>query len=340
MFSIIIIALLLMLLVVFKLMKYSINSVSAGAMFLMSSTPGVSKVGVRTLNRATKNMLLYTRSGALFVVRWSSRCVKVCIGLLIPVAAMEIAATFIAFTMFAGAAGGYLLLLQNTGKEATAKTAVQVAQSAAPASTAQGAVTFRGLGNPGIKDEEWNKASDYAKATINTALAFVQEDKLFYSRAASPGGYDCSAFISANIELATGYTYNGTKVPAGTYDAKAWFDSRLQKSKVNLWQGGEWTQSMLKKVPIGSSAQVGVYPQGDWESKALPGDVLVNNDHTEFYLGHRKSDGKTMFLGSSGPGATGLYKDVNTTVSRTDMGIRTSVYNPPYTIFRPYILMK
>lgn len=244
-----------------------------------------------------------------------------------PAAAAELSKRYAAAQTVAKAIGG----MSTTTVEASCDDA-----------GAHGDPRFGSTDNPGIKDDEWSKASKYAQATVNTAIAFVQDDRLFYQQLPpNAGGYDCSAFVTAVIELATGYTYAGTKVTKG-YDPKDFFEHRAEKTKRDL-QWPTYTGGMMAAVPASSKAYVGMSSDGDIEGKLQPGDVFVNDEHTKMYAGHRASDGKVVWVQSSCPGAE-KWKDIAMTKKRSDMGVSVSSGidagdGMTYQVYRPYVLM-
>jgi hypothetical protein len=202
---------------------------------------------------------------------------------------------------------------------------------------------FGSIENPGIKPDDWDKASNYAKAVVNTAISFVSDDKLYYDMGAGPGGYDCSAFVTTVIELSTGYTYGGTKVTKN-YDPKQWFETRTSKSKMDL-QEAYYTGTMMKELTQSSKAYIGMSTDPGIESKILPGDVFVNSVHTKFYAGHRASDNKIVWVQSSCHNCNTIkFKDVATQVKRADMGVSVSdgvdggTPGKVYEIYRPYAM--
>jgi hypothetical protein len=219
-----------------------------------------------------------------------------------------------------------------------------VETSSCNTSTDSSAPRFGSTENPGINAEDWSKASNYAKAVVNTAVSFVSDDALYYDLGAGPGGYDCSAFVTTVIELSTGYTYGGQKVTKG-YDPAAWFADRTHKSKFDL-QKQYYTGNMMLDLTTSSKAYVGMSTDPDIASKILPGDVFVNSVHTKFYAGRRASDGKLVWVQSSCHNCSTIkYKDIATTVRRADMGVSTSdgvdggTPNKVYQIYRPYAVM-
>ena len=264
---------------------------------------------------------------------------KTLLGIFMPMALVELIVTsVVAFTLLGGISAYATSVYTGLKKtESTTQAQAQVASSSAPEGTSG---TFQSTANPGIKDDEWNKASAFAKKAVNTGIAIMQHDELFYSMSNTVRAVDCSTFTSMAVELGTGYTVDGQKVTK--YQAKDFMDHL-----------GDKKRSDLQKYSA-SGAQAGYYPpgsegylatgikRGSIPSNALPGDLLANSSHVLMYMGHRKSDGKVMVIESSRRGATGFFKDVATTQSRSDMGIQAESGwdKRTYTLFRPYVRMK
>ena len=308
---------------------------------VLSHVGGRSKVGrvaVKTTGIGKKSSdIVFSAAGTgVKALEWID---KTLLGIFIPMALVEfLVASVIAFTLCGGIAA-YATNVYNGLKktESVSQAQAQVSASSAPQGTAGG---FQSTANPGIQDDEWNKASDFAKKAVNTGIAIMQHDELYYGMTHSVRAVDCSTFTSMAIELGTGYTVDGQKVTK--YQAQDFMDHLGDKSRDNLQKYST------------SGAQAGYYPpgsdgylasgvkQGNLPSNALPGDILANSSHVLMYMGHRKSDGKALIIESSRRGATGFFKDVATTQPRTDMGIQVESGwdKRSYTLFRPYVRMK
>lgn len=308
---------------------------------VLSRAGGKSKVGrvaVKTTGVGKKSSdIVFSAAGTgVKALEWID---KTLLGIFIPMALVEfLVASVIAFTLFGGIAAYATNVYSGLKKtESVSQAQAQVSASSAPQGTAGG---FQSTANPGIQDDEWNKASDFAKKAVNTGIAIMQHDELYYDMAHRVRAVDCSTFTSMAIELGTGYTVDGQKVTK--YQAQDFMGHLGDKSRDNLQKYST------------SGAQAGYYPpgsdgylasgvkQGNLPSNALPGDILANSSHVLMYMGHRKSDGKALIIESSRGGATGFFKDVATTQPRTDMGIQVESGwdKRSYTLFRPYVRMK
>lgn len=316
---------------------------------------GVRKPSPSKLRKAGRTGVRFVGTAARKFVGVFEMVLRVLVGFLIPAGVVEIITTLGIFLVVVGSAAGYYNNVREGIRKTQETSQVQASEAGKDlptvAGASAGAGVFRGTGNPGIKDEEWNKISKYAKMTINTAIAFVQDDTVFYSQPIVPGGYDCSAFQSTVVELGTGYTFSGKKVTK--YDdkkAKEIFDNRATLNKTAL-QEQHYTVSMQQAYPPGSGGYVGTTKDPDWQSKILPGDMLNyggagSAGHIRMYLGHRKSDGKVLFIESGGYYGQ-HYKDVDMKVNAAhtlginDGGLETftGAVNGMQ-IERPYVRMK
>lgn len=264
---------------------------------------------------------------------------KALLGIFLPMALVEfIVASVIAFTLFGGIAA-YATNVYSGLKEteSTSQKQAKASSSSEPEGTAG---TFQSTANPGIKDDEWNKASSFAKKAVNTGIAIIQHDELFYEMTHRVRAVDCSTFTSMAVELGTGYTVDAQKVTK--YQAKDFMDHISEKSRDDL-QKYSTSGMQAGYYPAGSEGYLATgVTRGNIPSNALPGDILANSGHVLMYMGHRKSDGKVMVIESSMRGATGFSKDVATTKPRTDMGIQpeSGWDKRTYTLFRPYVRMK
>lgn len=264
---------------------------------------------------------------------------KALLGIFLPMALVEfIVVSVIAFTLFGGIAAYATNVYDGLKKtETTSQKQAKASSSSEPEGTAG---TFQSTANPGIKDDEWNKASSFAKKAVNTGIAIIQHDELFYEMTHRVRAVDCSTFTSMAIELGTGYTVDAQKVTK--YQAKDFMDHISEKSRDDL-QKYSTSGMQAGYYPAGSEGYLATgVTRGSIPSNALPGDILANSGHVLMYMGHRKSDGKAMVIESSMRGATGFFKDVATTKPRTDMGIQpeSGWDKRTYTLFRPYVRMK
>lgn len=308
---------------------------------VLSHVGGKSKVGsVATktagFGKKTSDIVFSAAGTGVKALEWVD---KALLGIFMPMALVEfIVVLVIAFTLFGGISAYATNVYDGLKKtESTSKVQAKESSSSEPEGTAG---TFQSTANPGIKDDEWNKASKFAKKTINTGIAIMQHDELYYAFSHSVRAVDCSTFTSMAIELGTGYTVDAQKVTK--YQAKDFMDHIGDKSRDDL-QKYSTSGMQAGYYPPGSEGYLatGVL-QGNLPSNALPGDILANSEHVLMYMGHRKSDGKAMIIESSMSGAKGFFKDVATTKPRTDMGIQpeSGWDKRTYTLFRPYVRMK
>ncbi len=308
---------------------------------VLSHVGGKSKVGsVATktagFGKKTSDIVFSAAGTGVKALEWVD---KALLGIFMPMALVEfIVVSVIAFTLFGGISAYATNVYDGLKKtESTSKVQAKESSSSEPEGTAG---TFQSTANPGIKDDEWNKASNFAKKTINTGIAIMQHDELYYSFSHSVRAVDCSTFTSMAIELGTGYTVDAQKVTK--YQAKDFMDHIGDKSRDDL-QKYSTSGMQAGYYPPGSEGYLatGVL-QGSLPSNALPGDILANSEHVLMYMGHRKSDGKAMIIESSMSDAKGFFKDVATTKPRTDMGIQpeSGWDKRTYTLFRPYVRMK
>lgn len=308
---------------------------------VLSHVGGKSKVGsVATktagFGKKTSDIVFSAAGTGVKALEWVD---KALLGIFMPMALVEfIVVSVIAFTLFGGISAYATNVYDGLKKtESTSKVQAKESSSFEPEGTAG---TFQSTANPGIKDDEWNKASNFAKKTINTGIAIMQHDELYYSFSHSVRAVDCSTFTSMAIELGTGYTVDAQKVTK--YQAKDFMDHIGDKSRDDL-QKYSTSGMQAGYYPPGSEGYLatGVL-QGNLPSNALPGDILANSEHVLMYMGHRKSDGKAMIIESSMSDAKGFFKDVATTKPRTDMGIQpeSGWDKRTYTLFRPYVRMK
>lgn len=366
MISFLIATVLILLLIAIKLLKGTIYATQKVGEITFAGAGrvagGVRKPSTGKLRKAGSTVMTAGKAGVKFAGTAARKFVgifemvlKVSVGFLIPIGVVEIITSLGIFLVVVGSAAGYYNNIREGIKKTQETSQVQAAEASKDLPTVAGtsarAGVFRGTGNPGIKDEEWNKISKYAKMTINTAIAFVQDDTVFYSQPIVPGGYDCSAFQSTVVELGTGYTFSGKKVTK--YDdkkAKEIFDNRATLNKTAL-QEQHYTVSMQQAYPPGSDGYVGTTKDPDWQSKILPGDMLNyggagSAGHIRMYLGHRKSDGKVLFIESGGYYGQ-HYKDVDMkvkaahTLGINDGGVElfAGAVNGMQ-IERPYVRMK
>lgn len=308
---------------------------------VLSHVGGKSKVGsVATktagFGKKTSDIVFSAAGTGVKALEWVD---KALLGIFMPMALVEfIVVSVIAFTLFGGISAYATNVYDGLKKtESTSKVQAKESSSSEPEGTAG---TFQSTANPGIKDDEWNKASNFAKKTINTGIAIMQHDELYYSFSHSVRAVDCSTFTSMAIELGTGYTVDAQKVTK--YQAKDFMDHIGDKSRDDL-QKYSTSGMQAGYYPPGSEGYLatGVL-QGSLPSNALPGDILANSEHVLMYMGHRKSDGKVMIIESSMSDAKGFFKDVAATKPRTDMGIQpeSGWDKRTYTLFRPYVRMK
>lgn len=308
---------------------------------VLSHVGGKSKVGsVATktagFGKKTSDIVFSAAGTGVKALEWVD---KALLGIFMPMALVEfIVVSVIAFTLFGGISAYATNVYDGLKKtESTSKVQAKESSSSEPEGTAG---TFQSTANPGIKDDEWNKASNFAKKTINTGIAIMQHDELYYSFSHSVRAVDCSTFTSMAIELGTGYTVDAQKVTK--YQAKDFMDHIGDKSRDDL-QKYSTSGMQAGYYPPGSEGYLatGVL-QGSLPSNALPGDILANSEHVLMYMGHRKSDGKAMIIESSMSDAKGFFKDVATTKPRTDMGIQpeSGWDKRTYMLFRPYVRMK
>lgn len=348
MFSVLICVALLLVLVALRMSRMALGaSKKVAGMALgtsgrvLSRAGGKSKVGsvaakTAGLGKKASNFAFSVAGTGVKALEWVD---KALLGIFMPMALVEfIVASIIAFTLFGGISAYATNVYDGLKKtESTSQEQSKASSSSEPEGTAG---TFQSTANPGIKDEEWNKASSLAKKAVNTGIAIMQHDELYYSFSHSVRAVDCSTFTSMAVELGTGYTVDAQKVTK--YQAKDFMEHIGEKSRDDL-QKYSTSGMQAGYYPPGSEGYLatGVL-QGSLPSNALPGDILANSEHVLMYMGHRKSDGKAMIIESSMRGQTGLFKDVATTQPRTDMGIQpeSGWDKRPYTLFRPYVRMK
>lgn len=309
--------------------------------WVLSHVGGKSKVGsvaakTAGFGKKTSDIVFSAAGTGVKALEWID---KALLGIFMPMALVEfIVVSVIAFTLFGGISAYATNVYDGLKKtESTSKVQAKESSSSEPEGTAG---TFQSTANPGIKDDEWNKASKFAKKTINTGIAIMQHDELYYSFSHSVRAVDCSTFTSMAVELGTGYTVDAQKVTK--YQAKDFMEHIGEKSRDDL-QKYSTSGMQAGYYPPGSEGYLasGVL-QGSLPSNALPGDILANSEHVLMYMGHRKSDGKAMIIESSMSDAKGFFKDVATTKPRTDMGIQpeSGWDKRTYTLFRPYVRMK
>lgn len=261
------------------------------------------------------------------------------LGVFMPMALVEFIVTSVVTVTLFGGISAYASNVYEGIKKTESTTQVQ-AQEASKSEPEGNAGEFQSTANPGIKDDEWNKASDLAKKTVNTGIAIMQHDELYYSWDHVVKAVDCSTFTSMAVELGTGYTVDAQKVTK--YQAKDFMDHIGDKSREDL-QKYSVSGTQAEYYPAGSEGFVATgVTRSALPSNALPGDLLANSEHVLMFMGHRKSDGKAMFMESSNSGDKTHFKDVATTQPRMDMGIKAEDgYDiRTYTLFRPYVRMK
>lgn len=308
---------------------------------VLSHVGGKSKVGsvatkTARVGRKTSDFVFSVAGTGVKALEWVD---KALLGIFMPMALVEfIVASVIAFTLF----GGISAYATNvySGLKETESTSQKQAKESSSSEPEGTAGTFQSTANPGIKDDEWNKASSFAKKAVNTGIAIMQHDELYYSWNHAVRAVDCSTFTSMAVELGTGYTVDAQKVTK--YQAKDFMDHIGDKSRDDL-QKYSTSGMQAGYYPAGSEGYLATgVTLGNLPSNALPGDILANSEHVLMYMGHRKSDGKAMIIESAMSGLTGLFKDVATTQPRKDMGIHpeSGWDNRAYTMFRPYVRMK
>lgn len=308
---------------------------------VLSRAGGKSKVGsvaakTAGFGKKTSDIVFSAAGMGVKALEWVD---KALLGIFMPMALVEfIVVSVIAFTLFGGISAYATNVYDGLKKtESTSQMQAKKSSSSEPVGTAG---SFQSTANPGIKDDEWNKASDFAKKAVNTGIAIMQHDELYYGMAHSVRAVDCSTFTSMAVELGTGYTVDAQKVTK--YQAKDFMEHIGEKSRDDL-QKYSTSGMQAGYYPPGSEGYLasGVL-QGSLPSNVLPGDILANSEHVLMYMGHRKSDGKVMIIESSMSGAKGYFKDVATTKPRTDMGIHAESGwdKRAYTLFRPYVRMK
>lgn len=265
---------------------------------------------------------------ARFSLRWVRRGLDLVAALFVPIIAVEVAVSVVLATAIIGGLGYFYLDYKNIGKAAVAATSAQAQAENSNNLNLDGlssAAGLRGTSNPGIRDDEWNKLTNVQKAYVNTAIAFVAEDKLYYSQGAGAGGYDCSSFITDTFLIATGYSYAGKKID--NLDYKELFNNRAQYTRRSLNAKGYGTvitntNGIMAAHGANAKVYLGMWNSAETRAKMLPGDVLVDSQHTEMYLGHRRSDGKIMQIAFHMHSPQVIYgKDIDMKNLRKDAGI-------------------
>lgn len=262
---------------------------------------------------------------ARFSLRWVRRGLDAVATLFVPIIAVEAAVTMILTTAIIGGIGYFYLDYKNIGKAAVAVTEAQAKNTSLSLDGISSTAGLRGTSNPGIKEDEWNKLTNVQKAYVNTAIAFVAEDKLYYSQGAGAGGYDCSSFITDTFLIATGYSYAGKKID--NLDYKELFNNRAQYTRRSLNAKGYGTvitntNGIMAAHGANAKVYLGMWNSAETRAKMLPGDVLVDSQHTEMYLGHRRSDGKIMQIAFHMHSPQVIYgKDIDMKNLRRDAGI-------------------
>lgn len=348
MFSVLICVALLLVLVALRMSRMALGaSKKVAGMALgtsgrvLSRAGGKSRVGsvaakTARVGRKTSDFVFSAAGAGVKALEWVD---KALLGIFMPMALVEfIVASVIAFTLFGGISAYATNVYEGIKKtESTSQEQSKESSSSEPEGTAG---AFQSTANPGIKDEEWNKASSFAKKAVNTGIAIMQHDELYYSWDHAVKAVDCSTFTSMAVELGTGYTVDAQKVTK--YQAKDFMDHIGDKSRDDL-QKYSTSGMQAGYYPAGSEGFVATgVTRSALPSNALPGDLLANSEHVLMFMGHRKSDGKAMFMESSDSGDKTHFKDVATAQPRMDMGIKADdgYDTRTYTLFRPYVRMK
>lgn len=297
---------------------------------------GKSAVGITfgTAKSASDIAFGATRSGVK-VLTWATRSLLL---MFIPAGLAEFCVVAVIIATLSGGISAYATNVYTGLKKTKETSQVQAAASDnTDSKDGSAAGSFQSTDNPGIKDDEWKKASKWAKMTVNTALVIIQDDNLRYEQSTNKGKMDCAVFTITAVELGTGHTFTGKKITK--YDPQDYFKNIEQRSKLDL-QEYLPSYSQVSAYPEGSKGFIasGAQPSNP-PSSVLPGDIFSNSVHSLMYAGHDKS-GKIVLIESGGPGMQGYFKDLNRKATRTDMGIRPWDDNGSYTVMRPYVNME
>ena len=143
----------------------------------VGSKSKVGSVAAKTarVGRKTSGFVFSAAGTGVKALEWVD---KALLGIFMPMALVEfIVASVIAFTLFGGISA-YATNVYNGLKktESTSQKQAKESSSSEPEGTAG---TFQSTANPGIKDDEWNKASSFAKKAVNTGIAIMQHDELY-----------------------------------------------------------------------------------------------------------------------------------------------------------------
>lgn len=276
------------------------------------------------------------RTGGRLVV-WGIRGL---LALFLPMGILELAMVVAIIATVSGGVSAFAVGVYD-GKQQTQSITTQQASDAESSDSGSGEPGgFQSTANPGIKKDEWSKASKYARMAVNTGLAILQNEKLYYSWSNANGAVDCSTFTTMAVELGTGHTMNGDKV---TKYKPADYMGALESHKRSDYQSYMASGPQAALYPAGSEGYIASsVTMAALPSDALPGDLLANGTHVMMFAGHRESDGKAIILESSEAGATGHFKDIAMAQPRSDMGVDQWGDSDPnaYTLFRPYVRMK
>lgn len=172
--------------------------------------------------------------------------------------------------------------------------------------------------------EEWAKADDTGQKFASTAITSsimpfpgtsgdINNGHLVYQQGNTPVGYyDCGVFISAVYE-ANGVLQSGEKRTGGPYDFKTMKKSDLQDYRVT-----SATMSFVKSER--PEAIIATMSESGWESKMVPGDIMVSGQHISIYVGKNK-DG-VQLVAHAGSTTSKTYYDVMLTEKGKMVGLK------------------
>ena len=221
--------------------------------------------------------------------------------LLILLTALEVLVVFLLIAIVTVVIGGGVLLVSGLlGGDFGGNGSVSGSDTSVSAPATPGAVQPEaGKGSfdkpDGLKQEEWDKLSDQRKQVVSRAVQAVNtpvtsdyknmnKGRLFYDwTERGQGVVDCSTFVS-EVGESLGYLNSGGKRQGDPFDF-----SSMNKGDLQDYM---YTGAMLQAWG-GASTQVS--STQDVQSKAKPGDIIVNSTHVAIYVGENDA-GKPVIV--------------------------------------------